>query len=310
MSDPYKTLGIDRRASQDDVKSAYRKLAKKLHPDLNPGDAEVERRFKEVSQAYAILGDKEKREKFDRGEINASGQETQRGGFYRSYAEGAKGKRYSPFGFEANEDVGVDDIFSDLFGFGRGAGRRPGGRVHQKGADVTYRIKVDFVEAAKGARKRITLTDGQSLEVAVPPGTQDGQSLRLKGKGMAGLGGAATGDAFVEVTVTPHRFFTRQDQDIVLELPVSLQEAVLGASVQVPTIHGTVRLKIPAGSNSGSTLRLKGKGIAAKGGGKAGDQLVRLKVVLPSSPDPELVQLVREWADKHPYDPRKQSGIG
>lgn len=303
MKDPYKVLGVDRKASSDEIKTAYRKLAKQHHPDLNPGDDRVERQFKEISQAYSILGDKEKRQRFDRGEIDAGGQDRGPGGRYRqSWGSAQPGQRGS-FGF--GQDVNVDDFFSDLFSTRRSRGRK----IRQPGSNVTYKASVSFLDAANGAKRRVTLTDGKSLEIAIPPGTEDGQSLRLKGQGMAGLGGAASGDAYVEIAVEPHAFFSRQGRDIQLELPVTLQEAILGARITVPTVHGQVTMKIPRGSNSGTALRLKGKGIAAPGSGKAGDQLVRLKVVLPDKIDKELEDFVRSWGAKRGYDPRGKAGL-
>ncbi len=307
VKSPYEVLGVARDASAEDIKRAYRKLAKELHPDLNPGNKAVEQRFKEVSQAHGILGDPEKRKRFDRGEIDASGQETpfRRGGFYRQYAESGQGAKYSPF--EQAGDFSMDDLFSDLF---RGATGGPGGKtVRRRGADVSYTITVGFVEAATGAKKRVTLADGRSLDVTLPPGTEDDQTLRLKGKGLAGLGGAPAGDAYIEVHVEPHAFFVRKDNNVHLELPVTLQEAVMGARIDVPTVHGTVSMKIPPGSNTGTTLRLKGKGLAGRKGGQKGDQYIKLKVVLPDKPDEELTAFVERWSEGHPYDPRRKAGM-
>ena len=299
MTDPYKVLGVSKSASADEIKSAYRKLAKKLHPDLNPGDASVERRFKEVSQAYGIVGDAEKRKRFDRGEIDASGQETAPAGagFYRAYAGGNEGQKYSRFDF--GPEVDVQDIFADLFG------QRP----QRRGADVSYAVKVDFTEAALGAKKRIRLADGKTLDIALKPGTEDGQVLRLKGQGQAGRGKAKAGDALIRVEVSPHRHFVRQGRDILLELPVTLKEAVLGASVRVPTLHGKVALKVPAGANNGQTLRLRGKGLPAGGGKPAGDQLVTLSLVLPDTPDPALKAFVEGWDGADTQDPRRKAGL-
>lgn len=311
MSDPYKTLGVERSASAEDIKRAYRKLAKRLHPDLNPGDTKVEQQFKEVSQAYSILSDAEKRKKFDRGEIDASGQDTGWGdrGFYRRYAESGDGAKYSHFKFGGDGDVG--DIFADLFG--QGGRTKAGGTrrrtVRRRGADVTYKLDVDFADAAAGAKKRIVLADGRALDVTIPSGTEDGQTLRLKGKGMDGLGGAPAGDAYIEIHIQPHAFFTREGNDIRMELPISLQEAVLGASVEVPTLHGKVTMKIPAGSNSGGTLRLKGKGVANRKTGDQGDQYLTLRVVLPDKPDKELQSFVEQWAGDHDYNPRRKAGL-
>ncbi|WP_022729958.1 DnaJ C-terminal domain-containing protein [Fodinicurvata sediminis] len=305
MKDLYSVLGLKCGASSDEIKSAYRKLAKKLHPDLNPGDSKVEQQFKEVSQAYAILSDPEKRKRYDAGEIDASGNETARGGFYRSSASEGGGK-YSHFDFGDEADLG--DIFSDLFG--RGFSRKDKrSTFRQRGTDISYRLQVGFLEAANGARKRVQLGEGRTLDVNIPPGTEDGQTLRLKGQGLGGMGGAPAGDAYIEIQVQPHPHFERKDNDIHLELPVSLSEAVLGASIQVPTVEGKVTMKIPPGSNSGSTLRLKGKGIPARRGGQRGDQYVKLKVVLPEKPDSELKDFISGWAKKHAYDPRAKAGM-
>lgn len=308
MKDPYTVLGVSRDASAADIKKAYRQLAKKLHPDLNPGNARVEQQFKEVSQAYGILGDEEKRKKFDRGEIDASGQETQPagGGFYREYASGGQGAKYRPFDFGG--DINVEDIISDLFG-GRRGGGRGGARGAQPGADVSYTAPVDFVDAAVGAKKRIRLSDGKALDLTIPPGSTDRQTLRLRGQGMPGRGGGPAGDAFVEIHVKPHAFFTRKDNNIHLELPVSLQEAVLGATIAVPTVHGKVSMRVPPGSNTGKTLRLKGKGVVDRKSKTTGDQYVTLKVVLPETPDPALEEFVETWAKDHPYDPRRKAGM-
>ncbi len=312
MRDPYEVLGVTRSASQDEIKTAYRKLAKELHPDLNPGNAQVEQRFKEVSQAYGILGDADKRKRFDAGEIDASGQETPQRGYYRSYAEaggGGAGGKYSRFAFD--EDFAADDIFADLFGgaFRRGESGGPRSRSRQRGADVHYRVQVGFLEAATGVRKRVQLSDGKTLEVSVPEGMEDGQTLRLKGKGRPGLYGGPDGDAYLEVHIDPHPFFTRKDNDVHLELPVTLAEALQGAQVQVPTVHGKVAMKVPAGANSGTALRLKGKGIKDRKSGLYGDQYVKLKVVLPDQPDQELVDFVAKWSQAHPYDPRRKAGL-
>jgi len=301
MTDPYKVLGVSKSASADEIKAAYRKLAKQLHPDLNPGDADVERRFKDVSQAYSIVGDAEKRKRFDRGEIDASGQETAPAGagsgFYRSYAGSDQGAKYSRFEFGPEFDV--KDIFSDLFGQ----------RTARRGADVSYAIKVDFLEAAQGAKKRVRLADGKTLDITLKPGTEDGQTLRLRGQGQPGGDKGQAGDALIRVEVSPHRYFFRQGRDILLELPITLKEAVLGASVTVPTIHGKVALKVPAGANSGQTLRLRGKGLPAGGGKPAGDQLVTLKLVLPEKPDEALKDFVQGWSGAEGDDPRRKAGL-
>jgi len=299
MTDPYKVLGVSKSASAEDIKSAYHKLAKKLHPDLNPGDADIERRFKEVSHAYGIVGDAEKRKRFDRGEIDASGQETAPAGagFYRSYAGGDDGSKYRHYEF--GPEVDVHDIFSDLFG------QQP----PRRGADISYAVKVDFLEAALGAKKRVRLADGKTLDITLKPGTEDGQTLRLRGQGQAGRKDAPAGDALIRVQVGPHRHFVRKGRDIHLELPITLKEAVLGASVPVPTIHGKVSLKIPAGANSGQTLRLRGKGLPAADGKPAGDQLVNLTLVLPDKPDAALEDFVRDWEGADQQAPRRAAGL-
>ena len=303
--DPYKVLGVGRDASAGDVKKAYRKLAKKLHPDVNPGDTKVEQRFKEVAQAYAIVGDPEKRKRFDRGEIDANGQEMAAGagGFYRKYYQSGKGARYGRFDFGA--DFNPDDILSELFGGRGGRGRT----VRRRGADVAYKVTVDFLEAVSGAKKRINLAEGKTLDVTLPPGTEDGQTLRLKGQGMAGLGGGPAGDALIEVSVGTHPFFSRKDDDIHLELPITLKEAILGAAIEVPTVHGKVSMKIPAGSNTGKTLRLKGKGLRHGKAGRIGDQYVTLKVMLPETPDRDLTEFVRTWDKDRSDDPRRKAGL-
>jgi DnaJ-class molecular chaperone len=303
MQDPYKLLNVDRSASQDEIKRAYRKLAKELHPDINPGNKAVEQKFKELSQAYSILGDAEKRKRFDQGEIDASGQETPwKGGFYRNHAGARRGAgdKYSTVDF--GEDVSVDDIFADLFGSRTRRVRRPG-------ANVSYTVPISFLEAANGAKKRIKLADGKTLDVRIPPGTEDRQSLRLKGQGMPGVGGGPAGDALVEVHIEPHPFFERKGNNVHVELPVTLQEALLGATVTVPTVHGSVSMKIPPGSNSGTTLRLKGKGIPARDDDEVGDQYVKLRVMLPERPDQELRDFVENWGRSHDYDPRRKAGM-
>lgn len=310
MRDPYQVLGVGRNASQDEIKTAYRKLAKELHPDLNPGNAEVEQRFKDVSQAYGVLSDAEKRKRFDAGEIDASGQENPQRGFYRSYAEaaGTAGDKYSRFAFD--QDFSADDIFSDLFGSSFRRGDEGGrGRARQRGADVHYAVQVGFLDAATGVRKRIQLSDGKTLDVAIPEGMENGQTLRLKGKGRLGFNGGPDGDAYLEVQIDPHAFFTRKDNDVHLEIPVTLAEALQGAQIEVPTVHGKVAMKVPAGANSGTALRLKGKGIKDRKSGLYGDQYVKLKVMLPDTVDKDLVDFVADWSEKHPYDPRRKAGL-
>lgn len=305
MDDPYKVLGVARDATQDEIKSAYRKLARSLHPDLNPGNKQAEEKFKKVSVAYDLLGDQAKRARFDAGEIDATGAERPRYS-YRNYAEGGASGKYSE-GFRFGDNA--DDIFAELLRR-RSKGRsgswsffdQDEGSIPVNGADAEYSLKIGFTEAAMGATKRITLPTGKHLDVKVPPGTKDAAKLRLKGQGNPGRAGGATGDALIEIKVEPHPYFTRDGDDVLLTLPVTLSEAVLGGKVTVPTIDGKVALTVPPASNSGTVLRLKGKGIPH---GKArGDQLVTLRVTLPDRPDPELESFLRSWGDKHPYEVR------
>lgn len=304
-SDPYKVLGVAKTASADEIRKAYRALAKKNHPDLNPGDRDAEERFKEAQAAYDIVGDAEKRARFDKGEIDADGQERPEQQFYRHYADaGADHPYHSADGYADLGDMG--DIFADLFGQARSGGPRGGARTHHvrmRGGDVRYTFEVDFMDAAKGATRRITMPDGRGLDLSVPAGLRDGQVLRLKGKGMPGMGGGPDGDALITVHVKPHRVFRRDGNDVHVELPVALHEAVLGAKILVPTIDGPVTMTIPRKSNSGARLRLKGKGFPAKGG-KRGDQHVTLRVVLPEKPDADLEAFLESWAQAHAYDPR------
>jgi DnaJ-class molecular chaperone len=309
MRDPYTVLGVARTASEEEVKRAYRKLAKQLHPDVNPNDKRVAERFKEVSAAYHILGDRDLRAKFDRGEIGPDGQPR------APRFEYAGADPRGPGGFSFNFGGGdADDIlreFGDLFGRGgarsRAGARRAGPR---KGPDLSYQLAIDFLDAAAGATRRVTLPGGKALDVRIPAGIEDGQTIRLKGQGGdAPLGGEA-GDALIEVKVNPHPHFRREGRDIHLKLPVSLPEAVLGAKVQAPTIHGPVTLTLPKGANSGQTLRLRGKGLPAAGGQPAGDQYVALEVVLPERPDAELESFIRKWAETRGYDVRRKAGLG
>lgn len=308
MKDPYKLLGVGRSASRDEVKRAYRKLAKKLHPDVNPGNKTIEHQFKEVSQAYGILGDAKKRKLYDEGRIDAGGQETGwAGGTYRDFTEGGAGRfRKGDFG----ADLNIEDIISEFFG-GRGRAQGARGRKArpQRGADVHYKAPIGFLDAAIGAKKRIRLTDGKVLNVKIPAGTEEGQTLRLKGQGTAAKGAGPAGNAYVEVQIEPHPFFTRDKSDVHLELPITLQEAVLGATVTVPTVHGKVSMKIPAGSNSGTSLRLKGKGVLDRKSRTKGDQYVKLVVTLPDKPDQELKEFAERWTKAKGYDPRRKARL-
>ena len=293
MKDPYEVLGVERSASADDIQKAYRRLAKKLHPDLNPGNKEAEERFKEVTGAYGLLSDPDKRRRFDSGEIDASGAERPRERFYRDFAgEHAGANPYeNPSAFADLADV--DDLLAELLGRQARRARRA------RGHDLQYGLSIDFLDAVNGATQRLTLPGGGTLDVTIPPGIQQGQVLRLRGKGAPSPGEGEPGDALVEVAVKPHPFFTRHGDDIHLELPVTLTEAIVGARVEVPTPSGKVIVTVPKGSNTGSILRLKGKGVAARG-----DELVKLKVMLPTGPEPDLEAFLANWNPKTRYNPR------
>ena len=299
MDDPYKILAVSKEASDADIKKAYRKLAKKLHPDLNPGDKKAEERFKEVSAAFDLLGDPEKRGKYDRGEIDASGAERPEHRYYKEYA-GSEGAKH--YGSDASfDDLG--GIFSDIFGQGREGERR---NFKMRGGDLRYHLRIDFLEAARGATKRVTLPDGSTLDVKVPEGVGEGQTIRLRGKGQPGIGGGPSGDAFVEIDVLPHSVFRREGDDIVIDLPITIDEAVLGEKVDAPTINGRVRVTVPKGSSSGQTLRLRGKGVKRGAAGRHGDQRCVLKIVLPDEIDDELEEMMTTWRETHAYNPRKE----
>jgi DnaJ-class molecular chaperone len=300
----YDTLGVEKSATDKEIRTAYRKLAKEFHPDLNPGDAAAEERFKDIAAAFDILKDSENRAKYDRGDIDASGAEAQpEQRYYRQYADANDAHAYAT-------SAGYDDFvnMSDLFGeaYARRGASRPGadfGSMPFPGADLRYHMTVEFLEAAQGVKKRVTMPDGKTLDISVPAGTRDGQVLRLKGKGEPGLNGGPNGDAYISIEVAPHTRFTRDGNDIVLDLPIGLHEAVLGGKIQVPTISGRVTMTVPKAAKTGQTLRLRGKGITTKNG--SGDQLVKLNVVMPDRIDDELETFMTLWADKHGYDPRE-----
>jgi DnaJ-class molecular chaperone len=315
MADLYSTLGVARSASEADIKKAYRKLAKELHPDRNKDNPSASDRFSKVTQAYDILTDKDKRARYDRGEIDEDGNPRAPFGFgaggpqpgsggYRRDANGAD------FNFETGgEAADLSDLFEGLFGGSSRRGRGFGGfgrrsAPPQRGADMAYRLDVPFEDAAALKGQRVTLSSGKTLDIKLPPGVEDGAKIRLAGQGQPGPGGQ--GDAIVTIAVKPHRFFRREGDNIRLDLPVSLDEAVLGAKVRVPTVDGPVMLSVPRGSSSGKVLRLKGKGFTGKKG-QRGDQLVTLMVDVPD--DPELTRFLESWGGKGQGNPRASLGV-
>jgi DnaJ-class molecular chaperone len=299
--DPYQLLGLQRGATEAEIRAAYRKLAKRYHPDLNPGKPEAAERFKQINAANDLLSDPEKRARYDRGEIDAAGNETapQRP-FYREYADAQGRQKYrASSGNIDPEDL--ESIFAQAFGaqnFGSAGGR--GARQFSfRGQDEHYTLTISFLDAVNGTTRRLAMPDGRTLDVRIPAGVQDGHVLRLKGQGGPGIGEGQPGDALVEVAIAPHKLFHREGEDIILELPVTIQEAVLGAALEVPTIKGRVRVTIPPGSGSGTRLRLRGRGV-----GGQGHQYVELKVVLPPGNEPALADFLRDWKPQHPFDPR------
>jgi len=289
--DPYSTLGLQRTATDDEIRRSFRRLAKELHPDVNPNNPEAMERFKRVSAAYELLGDPARKQAYDRGEIDASGEP--RRGYQHAGGRGSAGGGGAEFGF--------GDIFSDLFGQ-RGP-RGPGAGFSLRGQDMRYTLDVDFMEAALGARKRVTMPEGGQLDLNVPEGVTDGQVLRLKGKGGPGIRGGEPGDALVEVRVRPHPHFKRQGDDILLDVPIAIDEAVLGGRIEVPTTAGRVSLTLPKGTSSGRAFRLKGKGARNPSSGAYGDQIVTVRIAMPETIDDSLAYFLTEWRKKNAYDP-------
>ncbi|UWR06870.1 J domain-containing protein [Ruegeria sp. B32] len=305
MSDnPYSVLGVSKDASAAEIKKAYRRIAKDCHPDLKPGDAKAEAKFKAAAAAYDLLKDPETRAKFDRGEIDASGQERPQQQYYREYAETA-GNPYRAGG--GVEDDDMSDIFAQFFG-NRGNGGFSGGRArefHAPGHNVNYSLQISFLDAVFGATQKLTLPNGDRIEVKIPAGITDGQTIRLRGKGAPGYGEGPPGDALVTIRVAEHPVFKRESDDIRITLPITIDEAVLGGKVPAPTIDGRVNVTVPEGTSSGKTLRLRGKGVRKRGSDKRGDQLIELSVVMPDKIDDELKQFMQNWRKSHSYDPRK-----
>ncbi len=299
--DPYSVLGVAKDASAAEIKKAYRRIAKECHPDLKPGDAEAEAKFKAAAAAYDLLKDPETRARYDNGEIDASGQERPQQQYYRDYAEAA-GNPYR--GRQADPDD-MSDIFAE---FMRGRGGFGGQRTqefHAPGHNLNYSLQISFLDAVFGASQKLTLPDGNRIEVKIPAGITTGQTIRLRGKGAPGYGEGPPGDALVTISVEGHPLFDRQGDDIHITLPITIDEAVLGGKVPAPTIDGGVNVTVPAGTSSGKTLRLRGKGVKKRGSSERGDQLIELTVALPDQIDDDLKQFMETWRDAHRYDPRK-----
>lgn len=329
MKDPYQILGVSKTASQDEIKNAYRALAKKYHPDLNPGNKEAENKFKDISHAYELVGTPEARAKYERGEFEqvppgfdgfaGFGKRGRPGGggagpFYYQTQEGPAGQagRYSfSFGGEGFDEDIFESIFGGLGGAGMGGGRRSARGASSQGfpgQDVLYQMEVDLRDAVRGAEREITLPTGKRLAVKIPAGVTDGTKLRFAGLGEPGLNGGPAGDAFIEIRVREDARFKRQGDHLIMELPISLSEALFGGEVRVPTIDGEVMLKIPPRSNTDQKMKLSGKGVYNRSTKRRGDQIVVLKVMLPKKPDPELEEALKRWSERHHYDPRATTG--
>ena len=313
--DPYQELGVSRTANADEIRKAFRKLAKQHHPDTNPNNKAAEERFKRVSAAFDILGDPDKRKKFDAGEIDADGRETARGfaggqgpwgaspggGFSR------RGGSQGPFHSETFEGADLGDILGEMFGGGRNGGRGGAGGgfggFSQRGADVRARLEIDLEDAIRGGKKRIAFSDGRTIDVTIPKGAQEGQTLRLKGQGHPGRSGP--GDAFIELAILPHPIFRQEGEVLVMDVPVTVYDAVLGGKVEAPTPDGPVTLTVPKAANTGTRLRLKGRGLS-DAQGRRGDLFARLVVTLPETPDEALEAFAEDWKAKRPYAPKRK----
>lgn len=298
--DPYMELGVSRAASHEEIRKAFRKLAKQYHPDANPGDKAAEERFKKVSAAFDIVGDEDKRRKFDGGLLDADGNDTPR---YAGNPFGGGG--FNPQGADP-EGIDLSDLFGEVFGRGQRGGGGGGGFGFggpAKGQDVRARIEIELEESIAGAKKRIAFSDGRSLDITIQPGTVDGRVLRLKGQGAPGRAGP--GDALIEIVVKPHPVYRREGEVLMMELPISVPDAVLGGKVQTPTPDGPVTITIPKGANTGRVLRLKGRGMPDAKGGR-GDLMARLVISLPDEIDAELEKFAEEWREKRPYRPKRR----
>lgn len=302
--DPYEALGLKKTATADDIKKAYRRLVRTSHPDLHPDDPDAEARFKSISAAYDILKDPDTRARFDAGEIDGLGAERPQRRYYRDFADAADNTYRRGRGFGPEADPA--DIFAEILrNRARAtAGDFDNGRFSAAGRDARYTLEVPFLDAVRGSETRITLPDGQGLAVKIPRGTEDGQTLRLRGKGAPGFGGGPAGDALITIFVQPHPVFRRDGDDIVLTLPITIDEAILGAKIMAPTIDGPVSLTVPPGVSSGRVLRLRGRGVGHPGKKTTGDQRVELKIVAPSDPDVSLREFLTEWRKTHATDPR------
>ncbi len=296
--DPYEILGVSKTASDDEIKKAYRNLAKKYHPDLNPNNKEAEQKFKKISVAYSLVGTKEAREKYEKGELDQQAAEARfrSGPFYHEYQD--DGGRYTNFYEGDNEDI-FNAFFSRFTG--------KGGQVDMPGQDHLYKMEIDLKDAVSGAEREIMLAGGTRLKVKIPAGIEEGAKLKFKGQGGPGIGKGKPGDAYVEIIFKSSNEFKRTGSDIEIEIPISLDEAVNGLKIKVPTIDGAVLLTIPPGANTGTKLRIKGKGLPHKHGKSRGDQIVVLKVALPEKTDSEFNEFIKKWSNDHPYNPREKS---
>lgn len=323
MKDPYQILGVKKSDNDAHIKSAYRKLAKELHPDRNPDDEKIADRFKEVSAAYSILGDKDKRAQFDSGEIDAGGAQQNpfaggggRGGGHpfggagqagdfedilRQFTQGGGGQGRSQGGPQFESQGGGGGGFGDMFGFGRGAKQQR--RSPLKGSNALYKLEVEFVDSIKGTSTRLKLKNGKTVDVKIPAGVKHGQQIRLTGQGEKGMPGTKKGDAMIEIIVKPHKFYYREADNIYLDVPITIDEALLGGSLSIPTIWGAVKMKIPEGTSSGTKLRLKGKGVHGKK--VKGDQYISLNIVMPEEIDDELRKSIEKWRDRKGYKVRE-----